>query len=526
MSTYLEKDGASELNPVETKRIRPSPPYEASSFARNKRHCGSQRNNKAPSIKLFPPESSLSSFGDNTSSESSTSTTRLSDLSFNKRSSSSSSSSNDSFFSDDYENISIPLQLYSHVRNRHRRRRTRRKSFQEGIGSFWDIVPFKKTVKVLGPEKFKKSFRMSYPTFKLLLSQVRDLLHRPLKRGTEYRRCKVPPEIRLAITLRILGGGSYIDLMLAYHIEECTIRRIFHQTCDVLTSRLQLKRFPKTMAGMRQIARNFQSSRRGTNPLPGCVGALDGICIKIKKPQPCENPAMFYCRKGFYAIPVQALVDSDYIFRFCSAVCTGATHDALAFSVSGLKREIDRGALFHIFYIVGDDAYSLTNHVIIPCSKANADVDQDNFNCFQSSHRMHIEQAFGMLVSRWRILKGGLQYSVKRSTIIICLLMKLNNFILENDTSRSIIVHTLSQGDREALEVDIDHWCRESRELACEFQSRRDGERCDHDGVLQSVQQRIVSTSKRDMLIEIVKRKCRDRPQVQLYGYRASQDRF
>lgn len=152
---------------------------------------------------------------------------------------------------------------------------------------------------------------MSLPAFKLLLNEVRDLLQRPFKSETDYRRCTVPAEIRLAINLRILAGGSYVDLMLAYRVQETTIRRIFRDTCRALTCRLRLKGFPKAIQRLRAIARGFQTSCKSTNPLPGCVGAVDGICIKIKKPKTHENPALFYCRKGFYAVPVQALVDSD-----------------------------------------------------------------------------------------------------------------------------------------------------------------------------------------------------------------------
>lgn len=453
------------------------------------------------------------------SSSSSSSSSRLS-----RSSSLDSSLSHRSSFSDS-SLILLTTHLAAYAKRRTKRRKTRRKLFSRQSDVFGKAFCFKDIVRALGPEKFKASYRMSLPAFKMLLNQVRDLLQRPFKAETDYRCSTVSAEIRLAITLRILGGGRYVDLILAYGVQETTIRTIFHDTCQALASRLHLKGFPKTIEGLRAIAKRFQTSRKPANPLPGCVGAVDGICIKIKKPKPRENPALFYCRKGFYAVPVQALVDSDYIFRFCSALCTGATHDALAYSVSGLKRDIDRGALFGIFYIVGDDAYSLSNSLITPCSKSNADVDQYNFNYYQSSLRMHIEQAFGMLVARWRILRGGLQYSVEVSTRIICLLMKLHNFILENDRSRSYIIHYLSDSERTALENEVNQWCSESRELAREFQSRDPNSRCEHEGVLAPVTN-ISASDRREKLVEIVKQKGRERPPVQLLSYEVARDCF
>ena len=61
---------------------------------------------------------------------------------------------------------------------------------------------------------------------------------------------------------------------------------------------------------------------------------------------------------------------------------------------------------------------------------------------------MPVEQAFGMLVARGRILRGGLEFSVNKSTNIICLLMKLHNFVLENDIERSVLTHQLTDYEK------------------------------------------------------------------------------
>ena len=247
-------------------------------------------------------------------------------------------------------------------------------------------VTFDTISEFYGPHMFRKSFRMSKGTFHLLLDTVRDLVERKFVSATEYRRETVPGDIRLAITLRILAGASYCDLSLAYQVKESTVFDIFHSTCDALNDRLYLEGFPKTKLALQQIAKGFQTSRTEASPVFGCVGALDGICVKIKKPAPGELPASFYSRKGFYALPVQALCDSDYIFRYCSVVCTGATHDALAYAVSGLKKDIDAGILGDQFYIVGDEAYICTEQLITPFSRDNADFDQMNFNYFRFQH--------------------------------------------------------------------------------------------------------------------------------------------
>ena len=67
---------------------------------------------------------------------------------------------------------------------------------------------------------------------------------------------------------------------------------------------------------------------------------------------------------------------------------------------------------------------------------------------FLSSFRIRIEQAFGMLVARWRIIRGGLDFSVRRCTGIVCLLMKLHNVCLENDRPCSTFTQSLAEGNK------------------------------------------------------------------------------
>lgn len=48
---------------------------------------------------------------------------------------------------------------------------------------------------------------------------------------------------------------------------------------------------------MKKFADNFQTSRYPWNPVLGCIGALDGIAIKIRKPARDEPSATFFVAK-------------------------------------------------------------------------------------------------------------------------------------------------------------------------------------------------------------------------------------
>ncbi len=87
------------------------------------------------------------------------------------------------------------------------------------------------------------------------------------------------------------------------------------------TKRLPMPGVPLTdEVELRKLADGFLKSRRKPNPLYGCIGAIDGIAIKIFKPRDEYVPRKVFCRKGFYSLPVQAVVDSSYKFLYMSAM--------------------------------------------------------------------------------------------------------------------------------------------------------------------------------------------------------------
>jgi hypothetical protein len=86
----------------------------------------------------------------------------------------------------------------------------------------------------------------------------------------------------------------------------------------------------------------FSISRSIPSTLSGVLGALDGIAVKVNKPSGENIQRSYWCLKGYYAIPIQAIVDSDYKFTYMSAIAVGSTYDSLAFLcvawASSLKR--------------------------------------------------------------------------------------------------------------------------------------------------------------------------------------------
>lgn len=298
----------------------------------------------------------------------------------------------------------------------------------------WDLRTrwtFDNANRMFCDDDFLRAYRMERKTFDKLLFLVRPRLQKNVEMGRRSGRRTLCAEARLGILLRMMGGESVTGCMSAFEVGRSTVYHVLNETEAILNHELDLPGLPDTFDGLKKLSDGFQLSRYPPSPLPGCVGALDGISIKIKKPSNSEHPATFYCRKGYYAIPVQALVDSNYRFLCFSAKCRGSTHDSLAHAVSSLGRYLESGRFACQFWIAGDEAYVCTECLITPIPASQASDVEDAFNFYHSSLRMHVEQSFGMMVRKWRLLKR-LEYSVDKSARFVGLAMKLHNFCLDH----------------------------------------------------------------------------------------------
>lgn len=337
---------------------------------------------------------------------------------------------------------------------------------------------------------------MSRSTFAKLLLLVGSQLRRDEEMGRKSGREVIAPDVRLGVLLRMMAGARVYECMSAFELGRSTTYDVFHATKRSLGKVLDLPGIPESVPDLCKMSEDFQTSRVPGNPLPGCVGALDGISIKIKKPPNHEQPASFYCRKGYYAIPVQAVCDSNYRFLCYSAKCRGSTHDSLAHAVSSLGDYLEQGSLDARFWIAGDEAYVCTNSLITPVPASQANDFEDAFNFYHSSLRMHIEQAFGMLVAKWRILRF-LNFSVNDSAEIIGLAMKLHNFCLEHGET---VLPSAGRASEERQFLDkSQEWYEEAKENIRHQIGEQNGES---------------SSEKRDSLIYIVKNNGYQRPAV------------
>lgn len=87
--------------------------------------------------------------------------------------------------------------------------------------------------------------------------------------------------------------------------------------------------------------------------------------------------------------------------------------------------------------LVADEAFPLKQYLMRPYPRRSLNSDSQRiFNYRLSRARLTIENAFGILVSRWRILRKSIQCNEENAHKIILALVVLHNFIISCDRHR------------------------------------------------------------------------------------------
>jgi hypothetical protein len=110
-------------------------------------------------------------------------------------------------------------------------------------------------------------------------------------------------EVKVAITLCILGGGLYLDLALlfesSFNHTHKIVRYVVHNwLAHESFCPINGVDYCQDKQQMQEIALQFSWASRGV--INGCISALDGWIVKIQKPQKSDgvgNAASFYSCK-------------------------------------------------------------------------------------------------------------------------------------------------------------------------------------------------------------------------------------
>ena len=148
---------------------------------------------------------------------------------------------------------------------------------------------------------------------------------------------------------------------------------------------------------------------------PHCIGAIDGKHILIKPP---PNSGSFYFNyKHSFSVVLLAAIDANYTFLYVDNGCNGRVSDGGIFRNSLLPAALKSNTLnipspeplsVEIvslpYTIVADNAFPLKEYIQKPYSQVGVTTERHIFN-YRLSHARHfVENGFGILANRFRIL--------------------------------------------------------------------------------------------------------------------------
>lgn len=146
---------------------------------------------------------------------------------------------------------------------------------------------------------------------------------------------------------------------------------------------------------------------------------------------------------------MMAVVDAHYNFLFVAVGAQGSANDAAVFNASSFAKSLEHVnnplaippwrelpgtdvAIPMVF--VADDGYPLRQYLMKPFSCRGVTPSERIYNYRLSRARRVVENAFGILVNRFRILRGNMQLQPEQVSHVVLACCALHNFLRKKDS--------------------------------------------------------------------------------------------
>jgi len=154
--------------------------------------------------------------------------------------------------------------------------------------------------------------------------------------------------------------------------------------------------------------------------------------LQIKLPASSETGNVKEYFSGHYQtyeINVQAACDHKFRFAYADLAAPGGANDIAAFKKTQLSQMIQK--LSQRRFAIGHDAYvcSKTLLTLFSCVEKD-DPSKDAFNFYLCQMRICIEQTFGIMTGKLRILRQPFQIHLKNVGKVLMCITRLHNFCI------------------------------------------------------------------------------------------------
>lgn len=234
-------------------------------------------------------------------------------------------------------------------------------------------------------------------------------------------------------------GNDLFSIATAYRVGESTLRKVIQETCIALIKVLAHEYLKSpTREDWIRISEEF----RDIWNLPNCAGAIDGKHITIKAP--ANSGSLFFNYKKTFSTVLMAICDHEYKFSLVDIGSFGSCNDAGIFQDSLMSEGLFNGFLnlpdeqFQIpnsnittpIFLVSDNIFPLSTKLMKPYPGSFLNEEQKVFNYRLSRARRIVENAFGIMASRWRILYNKISADPEKVDNITMAIICLHNFLM------------------------------------------------------------------------------------------------
>lgn len=299
---------------------------------------------------------------------------------------------------------------------------------------FVDLVEF-------FPE-FKANFAMAPDFYEWIFTQIEsDLLPKKISRNDV-----ITPRISFALFMQYVCSGASANYVHSdYRVSKRSFYRFIKSVSTAIRKNLSQRAFPVLQ---HQDWLNNANDFMRYCCLPNCVGAMDGKHVAIRKPNNSGSTYFNYLK--YFSIVLFAVCDARKRFIYVHAGSMGSMHDSYIFRYSSLGQSIQHnqinlpadqpigGVPCPLFFIV-DDAFSLHHRLVKAFSTNHAlSPEQRVFNAKITSARKVIEDAFGILSSRFRIFHSVQQSTPGTTKDIVIACCIIHNLLIDQNIHQHV----------------------------------------------------------------------------------------
>ena len=176
---------------------------------------------------------------------------------------------------------------------------------------------------------------------------------------------------------------------------------------------------------------------------PNCGGAIDGKHVRIVPPP--RSGSYYYNYKGFHSIVLMAVVSAHYEFLYVDVGKNGRLSDGGVFArtefaqrlqTDGLALPWDEDNVEGLpFVFLADEAFGLGPHLMRPFPQRTLTAERRVFNYRLSRARRVVENAFGILASRFRLFQTAIHLAEYKLNSVVLACCILHNFLRRHSQS-------------------------------------------------------------------------------------------